>query len=214
MTRQHQKHPLAKSSTQSALLWSLFTSRPQNQYHRYLKPASLRRLTQHSHRHRAHEHHHRQVFYNAVVKLPNGDIQVYQLPKDLTNIIHHEIRYHQHDDIKFDPDDYFDRALIVVPTTPYPNPRLRVGQIQLVEPTHHYSKNRTRSQFIRDGNYDDVKFLMHNYDPDTQNQIKQDVKYFQDQHQHRETLEAIALIIASVIGLGIMYFLHGMPIIV
>ena len=55
---------------------------------------------------------------------------------------------------------------------------------------------------------------MHNYDPDTQNQIKQDVKYFQDQHQHRETLEAIALIIASVIGLGIMYFLHGMPIIV
>lgn len=214
MTHQHQKRPLAKSSTQSALLWSLFTNRPQNQYHRYLKPASLRRLTQHSHHHRAHEHHRRQVFYNAAVELPNGDIQVYQLPKDLTNMIHQEIHNYQQNDTKFNPDNYFNHALIIVPTEPYPNPHLRVGQIQLVEPTHRYSKNRTRSQFIRNGNYDDVKFLMHDYDPDTQNQIKQDVKYFQDQAKHRENLEAIILIVASIIGLSIMYSLHAMPIIV
>ena len=208
----HQTRPRAKSTNQKALLWSLFTNRPQNQYHQYQKPAVLKPKPagpiHQSHGH--HKHHRRQTFYNVDVKFLDGHQDTYQLDKDLTHMLNQASK--SSNQPKYYMNQYFEQALIVVPTKPYPNPSLSVAKIKNIHKTHQYSPHRTRSQFLRLENYKIYEFLMHNYDAVTQTRIKNEAQTWYHRYQRNEIIATSLLLLLVIAAYALCAIFHIRPI--
>lgn len=208
----HQTRSRTKSTNQKALLWSLFTNRPQNQYHQYQKPAILKPKPagpiHQSHCH--HKHHRCQTFYNVDVKFLDGHQDTYQLDKDLTHMLNQASK--SSNQPKYYMNQYFEQALIVVPTKPYPNPSLSVAKIKNIHKTHQYSPHRTRSQFLRLENYKNHEFLMHNYDAVTQTRIKNEAQTWYHRYQRNEIIATSLLLLLVIAAYALCAIFHIRPI--
>lgn len=119
----------------------------------------------------------------------------FQLPKDLQQMF----RKQHLSELK----DYFIGGLINVPTDEYPHPEIICGLIADVRITHHFSYKRTRSQFIRYDNLNDLRFLTHDYDDTTKLRItslgKQTVSILHQ--QRRPGLYAILNLVHALLAL-------------
>lgn len=210
----HQTRPRAKSTTQKALLWSLFTNRPQSQYRQYQKPAVLKPKATTAgpiHQlHHHHQHHRRQTFYNVDVKFLDGHQDTYQLDKDLTHMLNQASKASYQP--KYYMNQYFEQALIVVPTKPYPNPHLSVAKIKDIHKTHQYSPHRTRSQFLQLENYANYEFLTHDYDTVTQARIKNEAQTWYRRHQRNEIIATSLLLLFVVAAYALCAIFHIYPI--
>lgn len=211
----HQARLRAKSTNQNALLWSLFTNRPQSQYRQYQKPAGLKKSKPAGpirQSHHYHKHHRRQTqtFYNVDVKFLDGHQDTYQLDKDLTHMLNQASKSsHQP---KYYMNQYFEQALIVVPTKPYPNPHLSVAKIKDIHKTHQYSSHRTRSQFLQLENYANYEFLTHEYDAVTQTRIKNEAQTWYHRHRRNEIIATSLLLLFVVAAYAICAIFHIYPI--
>lgn len=114
-----------------------------------------------------HQNHRQKQFVEVKVILNYGQqpelSEWFQLPRDLQQMF----RSRHLSELK----DYFIGGLINVPTDEYPHPEIICGLIADVRITHHFYSKRTRSQFIRYDNLDDLQFLTHDYDDATKLRI-------------------------------------------
>lgn len=111
--------------------------------------------------------------------------------------------------------DYFIGGLINVPTAAYPNPNISTGIISDVRFDHHYSKQRTRSQFLRYDMTDNVKFLTHDYDWKTKHRIKkssQSINYELQRWLHPKYTGILDWITALLIAIILIGLIQNFPI--
>lgn len=111
--------------------------------------------------------------------------------------------------------DYFIGGLINVPTAAYPNPNISTGIISDVRFDHHYSKQRTRSQFLRYDMIDNVKFLTHDYDWKTKHRIKkssQSINYELQKWLHPKYTGILDWVTALLIAIILIGLIQDFPI--
>lgn len=111
--------------------------------------------------------------------------------------------------------DYFIGGLINVPTAAYPNPNISTGIISDIRFDHHYSKQRTRSQFLRYDMIDNVKFLTHDYDWKTKHRIKkssQSINYELQKWLHPKYTGILDWVTALLIAIILIGLIQDFPI--
>lgn len=111
--------------------------------------------------------------------------------------------------------DYFIGGLINVPTAAYPNPNISTGIISDVRFDHHYSKQRTRSQFLRYDMTNNVKFLTHDYDWKTKHRIKKSsrsINYELQKWLHPKYTGILDWVTALLIAIILIGLIQNFPI--
>lgn len=179
------KRVINKRNRLNQIQWELHTKRNGNFYHQYVKP----KVKEIKHIKRKNKHHHKRVFIYLKVYLPWTDETIaYQLPKDLQQGAASLIDWNRPHRKAKKLSEYFENAIVVVPTQPYPHPHLVLGMVTGVAWSHKSSLRRTRSQFLQWDNFNlkHIKFLLHDYDKRTKIRFLKQMFYFKNTYDFHE----------------------------